>query len=112
MTNAEWMATCAAPGLIFLAFALIFALLKEKAAGLISGFNSFSKEKRAQYDRAAMAKDYARMFLAWGLVMLGGAAAGWYWGPYGALPAAALWLVLFLKDVHLDPNKAFEKYRL
>ena len=32
--------------------------------------------------------------------------------PYGAIPAFALWLILFFKNVRLNADKALEKYLL
>jgi len=29
-----------------------------------------------------------------------------------AIPAYVIWIVLFFRDVHFDPHKAFEKYLL
>ena len=36
----------------FLIIGVLFAIFKEKAAKFVSGFNSFSKEEQALYDKA------------------------------------------------------------
>ena len=36
----------------FLIIGMLFAIFKEKAAKFVSGFNSFSKEEQALYDKA------------------------------------------------------------
>ena len=51
--------------LLFLIFALIFTILKDKAAILISGFNSMSKDQRKMYDQKKMSKDQRNAFLIW-----------------------------------------------
>ena len=45
---------CLAGSFIFWGMAVLFAVLKGKAAILISGFNTMSKEERVQYDRKRM----------------------------------------------------------
>lgn len=36
----------------FLIIGMLFAIFKEKASKFVSGFNSFSKEEQALYDKA------------------------------------------------------------
>ena len=36
---------------------VLFAIFKEKAAKFVSGFNSFSKEEQALYDKAHISRD-------------------------------------------------------
>lgn len=46
-------------GVLVIPFAIIgvlFAIFKEKSAKLVSGFNSFSKEEQALYDKARIAR--------------------------------------------------------
>ena len=38
----------------FLIIGVLFAIFKEKATKFVSGFNSFSKEEQAMYDKAQM----------------------------------------------------------
>ena len=45
-------------------------------------------------------------------VMPFGAAGAWLFTGYSAVAAYAVWLVMFFKEVHLDNEKAFRKYRL
>ena len=84
--------------LLFLIFALIFTILKDKATILISGFNSISKDQREMYDQKKMSKDQRNAFLIWGL--------------FFAIIAFIVWLIVFFKDVHLDEEKAFGKYKI
>ena len=72
---------------------ILFAIFKEKATKFVAGFNSLSKEEQALYDKAYISRDI--------LVT-----------PYMAILAFIIWLFLFLKDVHWDNHKAFEKYLL
>jgi uncharacterized DUF497 family protein len=41
---------CRVMGGMFLIWAIVFTLLKEKGAVLISGFNSMSKQEQEKYD--------------------------------------------------------------
>ena len=43
--------SCMAVSAVFWVMAAVFAVLKGKAAILISGFNTMPKEQREQYDR-------------------------------------------------------------
>lgn len=94
----------------FWILALIFGIFKERAAKLLSGFNTLPEYEQEQYDRAWMARDERNNFLLWGGIMLAGAAGSLVW-PYAAVPAYCLWLILFFKGVRLDARKAFQKYK-
>ena len=95
----------------FAAVGLLFALLKEKAAVLVSGFNSLPKKEQVQYDRARIAQDVRNQCFSWSAIMLAGALLSCFTA-YMAFPAFIIWLVLLFKDFHLNARKAFEKYLL
>ena len=103
--------SCAVMGGIFGIMAVIFALLKEKGASLIGGFNTLPKEEREKYDKARMSADQRDAFLIWTAVFFAGAAASYFINDYFAVISFIVWLILFFKDVHLDTNKAFGKYK-
>ena len=88
--------------LLFLIFALIFTILKDKAAILISGFNSISKDQREMYDQKKMSKDQRNAFLIWGLIFAVGAILANFISQFFAIIAFIVWLIIFFKDVHLD----------
>ena len=92
--------------------ALIFFIGKEKATGLLAGFNNLPKKEQAQYDRARMAKDTARDFAVWAVIMLAGTMASWLISQYAAFLAYLVWIVLLCKDIHMDARKAYRKYLL
>ena len=104
--------SCITMSVVFLIFALIFTLLKEKVAMLISGFNTFSKEERALYDQKQLSLDQRNDFLIWAGILICGALLSYF--VYGVLSYGALivWLFVFLKDVHIDSEKAFGKYKM
>lgn len=83
--------------------------MKEKGAKLISGFNSLPKREQEKYDQAQMSKDMRNSFTLWTFIMLIGALASLHSG-YAAIAAYVIWLILFFREVHLDPHKAFDKY--
>jgi hypothetical protein len=97
---------------VFLLFALLFTILKEKGAMLVSGFNTMPKEKRALYDTAKISKDQRNAFLIWASILGVGAVLAYYLTQYIAIVAVVVWLVVFFKDVHLDSEKAFGKYKM
>ena len=103
---------CAPSSIIFLLLALLFTLLKGKAAILISGFNTMTKEQRRLYDTKRMSKDYRNMFLIWTALLGVGALLCLLISTYLAIPTFIIFLIVALKDVHLDEEKAFGKYKL
>lgn len=103
---------CGALTIIFGIIGLIFALLKEKAAKLVSGFNSLSKEEQELYDQALISKDMRNQFFIWALTMLIGTILSYVFSPYLAILAFIVWLILFFREVHSDIHKAFEKYKV
>lgn len=103
---------CCGFALIFLLISAIFLLWKAKAAILISGFNSLSKEERSAFDQNQMSLDMRNMFFWWTCIMLVGAIASYYLSQFIALFICILWLILFIREVDWNGEKAFENYRL
>ena len=99
-------------GLIFLIFTIIFAVRKEKACKLISGFNFFTEAQQAQYDKARLARDYFKLFRTLTIVVFAGAALCLVLGWSAFVAAIAILLFLVFRDFHINPEKAFEKYKL
>ena len=102
---------CGGASLLFLALSFIFTCLKGKAAMLISGFNTLPKEKRKQYDTEKMSRDQRNLCLIWAAILGAGAVLAYYISRYMAMLAFVIWLLVFLRDVHLDEEKAFGKYK-
>lgn len=102
---------CGVSCLICLLFALIFTVLKGKAAILISGFNTLPKQERDLYDKKSMSRDQRNTFLIWYVILGIGAVLSYFVSKYMAIAAFAVWLLVFFKDVHLDEEKTFGKYR-
>lgn len=96
---------------VFLLLALLFALGGEKAANWLSGFSSLPEAEKARYDRKRMAREQRNAFLLWALIMLLGTAGCLWISEYAAFAAYGIWLALFFKDVHLDLDKAYGKYK-
>lgn len=102
---------CGGACLLFLLFALIFTIFKEKSAILISGFNSMPKEKRELYDKEKLSKDQRNACFIWAAIQGIGAVLAYCVSQYMAIAAFVIWLIVFFKDVHLDEHKAFDKYK-
>ena len=96
----------------FVIIGVLFATFKGKAAKFVSGFNSFSKEEQALYDKAQISRDIRNQCFIWAVIMLAGALLSCFLTPYMAIPTYIIWLVLFFREVHFDNHKAFEKYLL
>ena len=103
--------TCLMLAVLFGIISIIFALLKEKAAILINGFNTMPKEKREKYDKKKMSIDMRNSFFLWSIILFSGAILSYFISEYCAIIAIVIWLIIFFKNVHLDSEKAFEKYR-
>lgn len=99
-------------GLIFLIFAVIFAVRKEKACKLIGGFSFFTEAQQARYDKARLARDYCKLFIWLTAVVLLGAVLCLILGWPAFVAAIAAMLFLVFRDFHINAEKAFEKYKL
>lgn len=106
------MVACLALGIIFLVFSICFAILKEKGAILVSGFNSFSKAEREKYDQKRISLDMRNSFFLWTMILFIGALFSYFVSQYYAIIAFIIWLIIFFKDAHISATKAFEKYKL
>ena len=49
---------------------VLFAIFKEKAAKFVSGFNSFSKEEQAMYDKAQISRDIRNQCFIWTVIIV------------------------------------------
>ena len=54
----------------FVIIGVLFAIFKEKATKFVSGFNSFSKEEQAMYDKAQISRDIRNQCFIWTVIML------------------------------------------
>lgn len=110
--NAALALCLALIGLLFSAFAIVFAVRKEKACSLIGGFNFFTKEQQKQYDRARIAKDYQRLFSLLAAVLFAGALLSLFLGWWAFGLSILAMLILLFRDFHLYAEDAFKKYKL
>ncbi len=105
-----WMCIILVPG--FFATGVFFALKRGKGAKYVSGFNSLSEKEQEMYDKEAIARDIRNTSFLWTAIMTAGAFLSLLLTPYMAAAAYIAWGIFFLKEIHLDAHKAFEKYRL
>ena len=106
-----WTGICLVLAVVFVICSIIFALLKEKGAILISGFNTLSKEEREKYDKKKMSIDMRNSFFIWSIILSMGVILSYFVSDYFGIVALIIWLILFLKEVHLTAEKAFGKYK-
>ena len=104
--------TCIAFVILFTFILSIFYILGEKSTTLISGFNLKSKDEREKYDVEKMIKDYKKAIFIWIFVLLIGSIASYYISQYCSIITFIIWVIIFFKDVHLDEEKAFGKYKI
>lgn len=71
-----------------------------------------AKAERLKYDQVKMSKDMRNSFIIWATILAVGGLLSFFIHNYFAIISLIVWLFLFLKDVHFDPEKAFGKYRL
>ena len=93
-------------GAVFLIFALLFARKKENACNLIAGFNTMTEAQKAQYDRAAIARDHGKLFAWWtgGAFLFSGLTFFFGWIPFAA--AWALLIASLVPHIHRRPGGA------
>ena len=103
--------SCIFMGLIMFFAALPFAFGKEKMARYVSGFNMFTPEEQKNYDCARISRDIRNLYFQLAILEFAGAALTLI-SQWLAIPVFLLWIIWFFKDVHLDRDKAFQKYRL
>ena len=103
-------AVCLILGVFTLIVALFFLIGQEKSARFISGFSTMPKEEQAKYDKKKMSKDMYILFQQLTLIALCGGICS-LWEQKIVFLFGILWLIRFFREVHLDNEKAFGKYR-
>ena len=105
--NVGFMA-CIVLAILFLIMGIIFALLKDKGAQYVSGFSTLNHPEK--YDKASISLDMRNQCFTYALILFLGAILSYFISDYIAIPIYIIWAILFFKSVHLDAEKAFEKY--
>lgn len=99
---------CIILAVLFLVLGIIFALLKEKGAYFVSGFRTLNHPEK--YDKACISLDMRNQCFTYALILFLGAILSYFISAIIAIPTYVLWGILFFKSVHLDAEKALEKY--
>lgn len=86
-------------------------ILGDKGAILIGGFNTFSKDEKALYDKSKIVKGMRNSFLLWALILGIGAVLSYFMSQYLGVISFIIWIVVFFKDFHWGAKKAFERYK-
>lgn len=102
--------TCTILALLFLILSVIFALLKEKGANYVSGFNTLNHPEK--YDKAYISRDMRNQCFIYFVILCLGAILSYFISALIAIPTYIIWVIVFFKSVHLDVEKAFEKYMI
>lgn len=106
-----WTIICLVLSIFFLIIAIVFAVLKERGAMLISGFNTIPERQRKKYDIKRMVADTRNSIFLWFLVLLLGTILSYFFNKYLGILALVAWIILMFRNVHLDAEEAFGKYR-
>lgn len=103
--------SCLVMAVFMLILALFFHIKKDKAARYISGFSSYPKDKQKMYDLKKMSLDMRNLYLQLSLITIIGALLSLIHQAFAIL-AFIVWIIRFFKEVHLDDEKAFSKYKI
>lgn len=86
----------------------MFALLKEKGAYFVSGFRTLNHPEK--YDKAYISRDMRNQCFIYFVILSIGAILSYFISAVISIPTYIIWAIVFFKSVHLDAEKAFEKY--
>lgn len=106
-----WTIICLVLAIFCLIITIVFTVLKEKGASLISGFNTIPERQRKKYDTRKMVADMRNSIFLSFLVLILGTILSYFFNKYLGIVALVIWLILMFKNVHLDAEEAFGKYR-
>lgn len=99
---------CLVLAILFLVIGIIFSLLKEEGAKYVSGFSTLNHPEN--YDKASISLDMRNRCFTHALILFLGAILSYFMSAIIAIPTYVIWGIVFFKSVHLDAEKAFEKY--
>ena len=101
-------AACIILAVFFLILGIMFALLKEKGAQFVSGFRILNHPEK--YDKANISRDMRNQCFIYFVILSIGAILSYFISAVISIPTYIIWAIVFFKSVHLDAEKAFEKY--
>lgn len=99
---------CITLAVLFLVLGIMFALLKEKGAYFVSGFRTLNHPEK--YDKAYISRDMRNQCFIYFVILSIGAILSYFISAVISIPTYIIWAIVFFKSVHLDVEKAFEKY--
>ena len=99
---------CITLAVLFLVLGIMFALLKEKGAYFVSGFRTLNHPEK--YDKAYISRDMRNQCFIYFVILSIGAILSCFISAVISIPTYIIWAIVFFKSVHLDAEKAFEKY--
>ena len=99
---------CIILAVLFLVLGIMFALLKEKGAYFVSGFRTLNHPEK--YDKAYISRDMRNQCFIYFVILSIGAILSYFISAVISIPTYIIWAIVFFKSVHLDAEKAFEKY--
>ena len=89
---------CVLMAITMLLISLPFFIGREKAAGLVAGFNTLSEEEQKQYDKKKISKGHAIIFVVSSIIFVVGTGLSLL-NQWLALISFLVWLLYFLHNV-------------
>ena len=86
--------------------ALLFSILKEKGAILVSGFDSIPESQKDKYDKKKISLDMRNSLLLWGIILLVGTILSQSIHEYFGVGAIGIFFLLVINSIG-----TFDKYK-
>ncbi|QUN34079.1 DUF3784 domain-containing protein [Clostridium beijerinckii] len=96
---------------IFGLLGMVFLIFKDEACILISGYNLKTKKEREKYDEVRLSKDERNFCFTCSIIYLIGAITSIFLGKLCFWIAFLVWFIYLFKNIHFNPEKAFDKYK-
>ena len=77
---------------------------------VVSGFRTLNHPEK--YDKAYISRDMRNQCFIYFVILCLGAILSYFISALIAIPTYIIWVIVFFKSVHLDVEKAFEKYMI
>lgn len=95
----------------FALIALLFTIKKDNYR-LIAGFNDLSKDKQDLYNKQKIRIDMRNHFLLYSIIFIVGTILTYLFSLVFGIISIIIWVILFIKSIKLDTDKALKKYKL
>lgn len=109
MGTGGWI--CFSTATLLFILGILFLIIKGPAAKWLASMQYLPIKERKEYDLDRLAKDTGRQFVSWAGLLWIGAFLSYVLNDKLAMAAFGLWILLLIKNTHIDPRKDIEKYK-